>query len=121
MRFCCQHTAILKCILVGNTGMNGTINQHSKISGNKTFRFLCNILEVKIRELLYIRIQFHFYYGIQHFTSLLLKNRIVQQVYIKFTIYMDFRNSKSKYMQVTKISLNIYMSPNFQITKSEQA
>lgn len=79
-RFCCQHTTIIWCILVRSTSMNGTIHQHSKISSNKTFCFLCNTLEVKIREVLRIRIQFLFYYGIQHFISLLLKNRIVQCV-----------------------------------------
>lgn len=115
-RFCCQHTTILKCILAGNTGMNGTINQHSKISSNKTFHFPCNTLEVKIRELAYIRIQSSFYYGTQHFTSLLLKNRIVQQVYIEVIIYMDFRNSKNKYKIVTKISSNAYDTKPFNIT-----
>lgn len=109
----CEHTIILKCTRVRNTGMNGTVNQHSKISSNKTFCFLCNILEVKIRELLDIRIQFIFYYGTQHFTSLLLKNRIVQQVHIQFPVYVDFRCSESNYMWVTKISFTI-----LDITKS---
>lgn len=112
-RFCCEHTIILKCIRVRNTGMNGTVNQHSKISSNKTFCFLCNILEVKIRELLDIRIQFIFYYGTQHFTSLLLKNRIVQQVHFHFSVYVDFRSSENNYIWVTKISFTI-----LDITKS---
>lgn len=112
--FCSERTAMLKCILVRNTGMNGTINQHSKISSNKTFCFFCNILEIKIRELLHITVQFIFYYRTEHFTSLLLKNRIGQEAYIQFSVDVALRRSESKYVSVIS-NITIIESSNDKI------
>lgn len=109
-----EHTAMLKCILVRNTGMNGTINQHSKISSNKTFCFFCNILEIEIGELLYITVQFVFYHRTEHFTSLLLKNRIGQEAYVQFSVDAAFRNSESKYVLVIS-NITIIESSNDKI------
>lgn len=61
--------------LIRETRMYGSIHKHRKISSHKPFSFFSYTLQVKIGELVYIMVQFIFYYVMQNFTSLFLKKK----------------------------------------------
>lgn len=70
-----KHTFPGGYILMREMRMYGSIHEHCKISGHKPFSFFSYMLQVKVSELVYITVQFIFYYIIQNFTSLFLKKK----------------------------------------------
>lgn len=70
-----KHTFPGGYTLMGETRMYGSIHKHCKISSHKPFCFFSYMLQVKISELVYITVQFIFYYIMQNFTSLFLKKK----------------------------------------------
>jgi hypothetical protein len=62
------------------TRMYGSIHKHCKISSHKPFSFFSYTLQVKISKLVYITVQFIFYYIMQNFASLFLKKKHKIQV-----------------------------------------
>lgn len=89
-----KHTFSGGYTLTRESRMYGSIHKYRKISSHKPSSFFSYMLQVKIGELVYITVQFIFYYITQNFTSLFLKkstkfkfpilfNCIFQNVYLE--------------------------------------